>query len=125
MLSREDEYELKIIWNKYFKDDFAFPDFFKSCLCAIKVTDSEGNLVTAGGIKLIPELVMVTDLGALHVQRVRALKRALEFAKYAVKKNSMDHFHAGVKAGSTWEHHLLKTGFKESADKLLVLHLEN
>lgn len=120
-LTIRDEDEVRKIWEKYYKDDFPFPDFFHHYLCAFKYTDDEGNIIVAGGVRTIPEVVLVTDKDYPSLKRMRTLRNALDFVRHIAYKNRYEHFHASYKEGDvTWEKALRRYGFRDAADNLLV-----
>ncbi len=120
-LTYVDEKELREIWKKHYKDEFAFPDFFKHFLCAFKFLDDDGNIITAGGVRTIPEVVLLTDKDMPALKRMRALRNALQFVQHIAYKNSYEHFHATFKDGDvSWERALKLYGFKSMTDTMLV-----
>lgn len=116
-----DEEELRKIWEKHYKDEFAFPDFFKHYLCAFKFLDDAGNIITAGGVRTIPEVVLLTNKESPAITRMRTLRNALDFVRHIAYKNNYHHVHATFKDGdSAWEKALRRYGFQDMADNILV-----
>ena len=96
VLTVKDEDELREIWKKHFKDDFAFPDFFQHYLCAFKFMDNNGKIITTGGLRTIPEVVLVTDKDMPALKRMKSLRNALDFVRHIAYKNRYEHFHAVI-----------------------------
>jgi hypothetical protein len=119
-LTHADRAELYEIWEKHYADEFAFPDFFKHFLCAFKVLDDSGKIITAGGIRTILEMVLVTDKDLPKLNRVRALRNALDFSKHIAFRHYYEHIHATVQ-DDKWEKQLKKYQFEDAVGKFLVL----
>jgi|SRR6187402_935186 len=80
--------ELKRLHAAHFANEFDFPDFMKY-LCAFVVEDNQG-IITAGGIRMIPECALITDLTRDPVTRARALYQMLHASKFVCEKNGFD-----------------------------------
>ncbi len=108
-MSPADLEEIKEIHEKYFKDQFEFPNFYRFW-CALVIRDDDGRVITAGGVRNIAELVLVTDKSFSPKIRYEALKRALEVARLSARKNDMDQLHAFIQ-DQAWFQQLEKRGF--------------
>ena len=111
--------ELRELHKKYFADQFDFPEFVKHFIYLFEVRDQHDQLITGGGIKLVPELVVITDMEQSVTDRNIALKTALNFSSYALRKEGFHELHAFVQ-GQKWTERLLKTGFRPTRGTLLV-----
>lgn len=112
--------ELLRIHADYYADEFSFPDFEKKFLCAFAATDDDGKIISAGGIRLIPEAVLLTDKGYSVRARRKALFEILSALIYVTEKDGYDQVHAFVQE-ENWERVLTKIGFEPAIGKVLVL----
>lgn len=120
-LRNEDDEQLREIWKVFYKDEFAFPDFYKHFLCAFKIVDKDDQIITAGGIRVLSEIVLMTDRGANQSARVKALFKALEFSKNTARAHRFDHIHATCIPNTSWERQLQKHNFEPIKDRMLIL----
>ncbi len=107
------------IHRKYYAHEFTFPEFTEHYFYTFEVV--EGNkVVTAGGIRAIPELILMTDLETPVRDRKTALYTALDFSIYGMQKLRFDSIHAFVQ-DRKWEERLIRTGFHKTKGNALVL----
>lgn len=111
--------ELKRIHEKYYKDEFEFPDFVSNYLCSFTVVDSDDNIVSAGGVRLISETVILTDQDKSVRDRRKALIEIFAASKHIADLNGFRTLNAFV-TDEKWRRHLIKIGFKPQE----VLQLE-
>lgn len=97
------------IWERFFRNDFEFPDFFNGYLAAC-VVEKEGEIICVGGVRTITELVALTDKEKNVRDRVRSLKKLLEASIYFSTKTGHEHLHTFSK-GDIWINQLTKAGF--------------
>lgn len=117
--SIEDIEKLKVIWEKFYKDDFIFPNFGKF-LVAYLVEDNNGNVITGGGINLISEAVIFTDKSKNVNCRTNAIKELLDAGVYFSKKNGYDQIHASI-TDPNWCNFLEnRFGFRPINGRMLV-----
>lgn len=117
---KEDFEQLRSIYDRYYKDDFPFPDFLKHYLAAFIITDEDEQIVTAGGIRVIAEVVAITDKSLSLRKRVRALKEFNVASQFIAASNGFNNLNAFVK-GSDWKSQLKRVGFK--SEEVLQLEL--
>lgn len=119
--TQSDVAKLHTIWLKHFKDEFDFPDFLNGYLCAVTIEDDKGNIITAGGVRLIAESVVVTDMSQSVKERRLALAQLLNTQEYICNKFGQSQLHAFIQ-DDTWYQHLHRVGFRPTAGKSLVLN---
>lgn len=112
--------ELKKIHEKFYKDEFEFPDFARF-LFSFVVTDNNG-IISAGGIRLIPEAILITDKDRSVRIRKAALLSILTALAFITDKEGYDQIHAFIQDRS-WEKHLKKMGFQDCKGHALYLNL--
>ena len=123
LINPNDINQLKQIHDKYFKDEFAFPDFLNGYLSSFVVTDDNDNIITAGGVRLIAESVIITNKDYDIRDRREALLTMLKYQVITCGKNKFNQLHAFVQ-DDKWYEHLKRIGFKDSVGKAIVLSLE-
>ncbi len=114
--------KLKSIWETHYKEEFSFPDFTSQFMYNFEVIDDSGEIITGGGIKLIPEIVLMTDKDKDIRDRKLALYTALDFSIYTAQQLHFDNLHCFVKDDS-WGRRLKKTGFHPIQGEGLILEI--
>jgi hypothetical protein len=110
--------EIRAIHEKYFSSEFAFPDFYKF-FCALVIRSDSGEVITAGGVRNIAELVLITNKSFPARIRRDALLRALEVARVTSRKEGNDQLHTFIQ-DQKWFRQLEKRGFSTCNGKYLV-----
>ena len=119
------EYDLekiKELHNKFFKDQFEFPDFGKFFNTFI-VEDNKKEIITFGGNKLIAEAIAITNLDYNIEDRYEALEKLLSALSLQVAEKGYDQLHCFVQGNESWLRRLKKHGFKSTKGNALVLEL--
>jgi len=114
--------KIRKIWESHYKDQFDFPDFTQFVGCAVVVDDND-NIITAGGIRLIPEVILFTDKNYHAKKRWEAINSILDFGMFVIKKINQDSMHAFV-TDTKWEIALGKIGFNPTKGKSLIKFVE-
>ena len=111
------------IHQKYFSD-LEFPDFFKGFLCAFTITDDGDEIIVSGGVRLIPELTLLTDKSFAPSVRIKALLKSLQVSSYVCKNTSPDltQLHAFV-SDNIWAKQLQLYGFRSIKSQALVMDI--
>jgi len=120
-LTLDDIDKIREIHSLYYKDEFEFPDFMNNFLCSFSVLDCCDRIVSAGGVRLIAESVVVTDKRFSTNDRRSALYQVLDASEFIAKKADFSSLHA-VTEDEKWKRHLISVGF-HSRGSLLVLDL--
>lgn len=115
--------KLREIHEKFYQEEFNFPDFSKNWLSTFKIINGNNELITAGGIKLFPELVLLTDQNASASNRAFGLNAALQIATLVA--NNHDGVFCSVKKDSKWHEQLRSVGFRDAQDHNMILSLLN
>lgn len=114
--------ELKIVHDKFFKNEFEFPDFLNGYLSSFVVIDDNEGIVTAGGVRAIAETVLITNKDYNIKKRHLALLKSLMMSSHIARSNKFDQLHAFVQ-DKNWLGHLKKVGFTETKGQALVLNI--
>ena len=101
---------IREIHDKYFKTEFELPDFFDKFLCAFVVTDSNDIIISSGGVRLIPESILITNKDFSVRTRREALYRILDASVYVTKNHGYSQLHAFIQ-DDIWKQQLKKIGF--------------
>lgn len=118
-LQPEDIEKLKAIHERFYKDDFAFPDFTRF-ICALVVVDEHDRVVCGGGIRPIAESVIVTDKDFSAKDRKIALMEMLQSSVYFANKSGFDQIHAFV-TDDKWYEKLKQYGFNDCKGKVVYI----
>lgn len=117
-MTREDLNELYRIHNKFYKDEFEFPDFQRQFLNAF-VIEHDGTIVTAGGVRKITEAVAITNKELSIIERADGLRELLGALIYTAHSEGFHEIHAFIQ-DENWKKVLLKSKFKRTKGEALV-----
>lgn len=121
-LRQTDIDELKRIHDKFYKDEFTFPDFFNKFLCSFVIISEDDRIISGGGVRPIAESILVTNKDIPVRIRREALYRMLDASSYVAKTSGYDQLHAFIQSYS-WEQQLMKIGFKTCKGNALFLNI--
>jgi len=114
--------KLRIIHEKFYREEFQFPDFFRRYHAAFVIEDDLHNIITAGGIRPIAESVAITNKDMSVKVRREALHELLKAHMYATMQCRYDQLHCFIQ-DETWLKHLQRVGFHTTAGQALVMEL--
>lgn len=114
--------KVREIHNKHYEYEFPLGSMFDNALALFTVTDNNGKIITAGGIRTILEGVLVTDKDCSVRERRQALYYILQACMFASGKLGYDQIHAFIQDDS-WIKHLERVGFYPTKGKSVVLCL--
>ena len=115
----EDVWKIRKIWEKHFQEEFEFPDFLKGYYSAL-IIESNGEIILAGGVRPITELVCVTNKDTTERQRVTALKNLVQFGMFTCVGHGFDQLHCFVQ-GDNWKRQVETVSFRPTKGQALVL----
>lgn len=113
--------QLKEIHQQY-KDEFPIEEFKDNYRAFFTVADDSGKVIIFGGVRLIPEVVIMTNKTHSPKTRIKALKLFYQAISWISAKNGLRYLHAFVQ-DKTWERQLIKYGFRSTKGKALVIDL--
>lgn len=119
LFTMEDLKRVEEIHAKYFAEEFELPDFIENFLGSFVVEDND-EIIVIGGVRVIAELLCVTDLSQPVKQRVIALKEATRIGKIICKANGLDQLHCFVQ-GDKWTNQVQTAEFRPTKGHALVL----
>lgn len=105
------------IYTKHYSNEFHCPSF-NEFYNPFQVSMG-GKLVTAGGIRLIPEMILITDKDVPVLERRIALNVALDVVIKQTKDAGYIGMHAFVKPGK-WKERMIKEGFRPAEGDCLI-----
>lgn len=111
--------KLKNIYNKHYKNEFSFPSF-EEFIIKFQVNDEKDNLVVAGGMRMIPEIILITDKDAPVLDRRIALLTALDYMIHNGQQMSLRELHAFIQ-DPKWSKQLQRIGFVPTKGQALVM----
>jgi hypothetical protein len=122
-LFEESDLELiKRVWEKYYQNEFEFPDLTKF-LTLFATSDDHNNLISVGGVRPIYEIVAITDKEYSPFVRRSAFFNLLTACIYTVKGHDIDQLHAFTQ-GEKWTEAVKKMGFVPTKGNALVLNID-
>ena len=109
--------EAKRIFDKFYSKDangsLEFTDFVSphsNYLCAFTVLGNDGRIVTTGGVRVIPEVTLITDKERSVRERVMALRQVLSVAGFITRDANFSWLHA-VTDDPIWANQMQEAGF--------------
>jgi hypothetical protein len=96
--------------HENFYSDLEFPDFLNNFLCGFVVTDDKDDIIVAGGVQPIGEIILVTDKDKNRIKIGKALREAQRISLYLGSRFNLDELIAFVK-DNEYASHLVKHGF--------------
>lgn len=116
---RTDIEELKKVYDEgNYITEYPFDIFSDPHYIDLFTVVDEGGLISAGGIRLTPEIVVATDKSRSIRDRREALLNILQAAEYITKTQGFRGFSAST-VSDNWYQQLLKYGFQASTGKPL------
>ncbi len=112
--------EAERVHSKFYANEFSLPDFGSNHFVSRFQITSDKSIITTGGFRLIPEIILITDKDAPVLDRKLALYTSLDYMINIAKQQEFDCLHAFVQ-NEQWKQRLIRTGFKHSKGECLVL----
>lgn len=113
---------IKQIHEEYYANEFSFEEFLDKLYCSFVVTDEHDTIITAGGVRTISELVLVTDKAFTPKIRREALLEILKTSMFYAKKHGYNSLHA-TGQDDVWLEQMKRYGFRELVGKMLIMDL--
>jgi hypothetical protein len=123
--SDEDWNIIRGIHGKYHADDFPISDFSSANYLSRCIISCDAEPVLAGGVRLITEAVLITDLSKPVRMRRESLIQFLEFCKHTCNINNFNQLHCFPLTSDEWTKHLQKYGFRPTKGQALVMETDN
>ena len=122
-LRESDLDQLKEIHEKYYREEFRFPDFYRNFLSTFKLVDKSGNLLLAGGVKTFAELILITNLdeSISRTDRVISQVTAMQLGTHSAFSAGHDLLYCSAIPNTKWEQQLIDVGFKPSSGNMLYI----
>lgn len=108
-MKREDIDKIRELHNKFYSD-LEFSDFLNGFLCGFVVTDNTDEIILAGGVQPVGEVILVTDRNKSEIKIGKALMEARNISLYLGSKFRLDELVAFVK-NDNYARHLVQHGF--------------
>lgn len=111
---------LQEIHREFYREEFEFPNFAKHFLGCYVVHDDDNQIISAGGLQTIPEVVLLTDKRQTVRARMEALLEILQASLFIADKFEYTQIHAFIQEHG-YEEQLKKKGFQQTKGTPLVL----
>jgi hypothetical protein len=108
-MKRGDIEEIRELHERFYSD-LEFPDFLNGFLCGFVIEDESNEIVMAGGLQPIAEIVLVTNQDKSRIKIGRALIEAKNISLYVGKKFNLKELVAFVK-NEEYARHLVRHDF--------------
>jgi|SRR5215475_1842269 len=118
-LLKRDISQIKRIHENHFKEEFSF-DEMNRFICSFVSVDSADNIICAGGIRSIAEIIMVTDKSQPLEKRLDSFHEMLKAAGLTTQSAGYSHLHAFIQ-DEKWKRHLMNHGFQKTAGEALII----
>ena len=120
-----DKADIDRIYNRFYSNN-EYPPFWEQrdpskFQKSFAVTTDDGELVLAGGVKLIAEAIILTDKDQATRTRFEALLQALGSTIFISEGMKYKQMHAFVNNDEKYSKHLQRFGFKKLQADLLML----
>src|ERR1700740_1051165 len=113
-ITKRDLSQIEAIHKKFYGNEFPISDLHKF-ICSFAVVDDETDkVITAGGIRSIAEIVIVTDKDVDIKQRRLALLQMMTAGVQTTRMAEYDQLHAFIQ-DQKWLRHLTRYGFRPTA----------
>lgn len=117
-----DDYErVKQIHEKFYRDEFSFPDFLTNFLLGF-IIEENNEIVVIGGVKTLAEVILITNKDVSVRVRRKSLLEALKVSMLTSKMDNYNQIHAFVQ-DPIWQKHLEKAGFRPTKGKGFYLDI--
>ena len=117
-IKKEDFDQLKYIWEKFYQNEFTFPDFVTNFMCSF-VVEEDDKIISVGGVRTIAESVIMTNKDFSVFKRRRALLHIFQASLYIMKTNQYNQLHAFVQ-DEIWKKQLIRSGFTSTKGSALI-----
>src|ERR1043165_2401826 len=94
-LSEDDDFILRKIHQKFYRDEFNFPDL-KKFIFKYVITDNNDQIITAGGIKILAEGILLTDKARSPRERLEALYEAMDLNRAFCQNANIEQLHVFI-----------------------------
>jgi hypothetical protein len=116
ILNHKDLTEVRRVHEKFYSHEFELPD---DHYLGSFIVEDKGELITAGGIRTLAEIIAVTNKGASTRKRIEAIEMLFQASSLVCCSNGYDQVHAFVQ-DENWMNILLKRGFHPTKGKALI-----
>lgn len=111
------------IHKDHYSEESSIDDFNGDNFLSNFAVLQDNQLILAGAVRLIPEVLLITDKNLPVRTRREALVKALQASQFIAKRAGYDSLHAFVQ-DEVWLNQLLKHGFNLTAGKSVFIPAE-
>jgi hypothetical protein len=114
--------KVKKIHEKFFKEEFNFPDFLRNYYCAF-IIEKEDTIIAAAGVRPIAEIDLITNKDCSQREKRDALMKVLQVSSYTAAREGHNSLHAFIQ-DEGWQQHLIeRANFKPTKGRSLFLEI--
>ena len=117
-LELKDIDKIRELHHKFYPE-FEFPDFMNGFFCSFAVTDENDEIITAGGVQPIGEIILVTDKDKSRIKIGKALREAMMASLFVGGRFNLSELVAFVK-NDEYARHLVRHGFYPRSSALSI-----
>ena len=118
-LHKSDLSVLYDIHQRYYKNEFNFPDFFTRFIASFAIIDKD-KLVVAGGILPIAESIILTNRDVPIHTRLEALIQTRDISKYIASQSGFSRVHAFAHE-DVWKQWMVRAGFEKCPGEIFSI----
>ncbi len=121
-IEADDIPKLQAIHARFFEKEFSFQDFCSAWISNFVIVDDNNEIISAGAIRPLMEIVAITDYSKPTRARVSALYDMLQIAQYVLRRTHATQLHCFVQ-DEKWLNQLIRCGFKSCVGKPLYMNI--
>jgi hypothetical protein len=121
-LELSDVEKIAKIHQEFYANEFSLDEFKSDHFIGMFAAEANQELVLAGGVRLIPEVIVITDKNKPVKVRREALLNILEVSAYVARRAGHDGLHAFIQ-DEVWLQQLLEHGFRRTKGTAIVTSL--
>lgn len=107
--------------HQQYSSEFEIEEFKEDFKCFFVVEDEKG-IITMGGVRMIPEIVILTNKDRSTRNRITGVRRLFEAIKFVSGKAGLNSLHCFIQ-DYDWLKILLKSGFRRTKGVSLITDL--
>jgi len=108
--------------HEQYSDQFGIEEFKEEFKCFFTVTDDSDKVIVMGGVRFIPEVVILTDKTAAFKHKAKAVRLIDQAIRFVSLKAGLNNLHAFIQEDS-WLKVLLRKGYRLTKGTAIVTDL--
>jgi len=108
--------------HEQYNEEFGIEEFKQEFKCFFTVTTDDDKIVTVGGVRMIPEIVILTDKTAKLRDRGKSVRLIFQAIKFVSSRAGLTSLHAFIQE-KNWLRVLLRKGFRLTTGTSIITDL--